>query len=48
MYDTIIYKKKSHATTILKNQLFVTNVINQNTSKEITWFQRPKNHNPNL
>ena len=34
MYNTITYKK-NHVTTIPKNYLFITNIINQNTSKEI-------------
>ena len=34
--------------TILRNQLFVTDIINQNTFKEIIQFQRPKNHSLNL
>ena len=41
-------QKKNHAITILKNQLFVTNMVNQNTFKEIIWFWRFKNYDLNL
>ena len=41
-------QKKNHTTTILRNQLFVTDVINQNTFEGIIQFQKPKNYNLSL
>ena len=38
-------KRKKHTITILRNQLLIINIMNQDTFKKITWFQKPKNYN---